>query len=267
MMSPDFYNWDSQAYAKHSSVQYQWACELIDKLEFSGNESLLDIGCGNGAVSAQLAGKLAAGRVVGIDSSAPMIRSAKQSFPIVTYPNLSFYVMDAAKLVFNDEFDVIFSNATLHWVKDQLAVLKGVKKSLKNSGIFLFQMGGKGNARDLIDVLDQLIDTTRWKPYFQDFVFPYGFYGTEEYQQWIQQAGLKPIRLELIPKDMVQEGKERFAGWIKTTWMPYTQRIPVQLRTAFISEIVESYLERFPIDSAGHIHIKMKRLEVEGIRP
>jgi len=266
-MSPDFYNWDSRDYAKHSSAQYQWASELIEKLELSGKESLLDIGCGNGTVSALLAKKLPNGWVVGIDSSEPMVRSAKQSFPITTYPNLSFCVMDAAKLNFTDEFDVAFSNATLHWVKDQLSVLKGVKRGLKKSGIFLFQMGGQGNARDLIDVLTGLIGTTRWKHYFHDFVYPCGFYGTDEYQQWIRQAGLKPTRLELIPKDMEHNGKESLAGWIRTTWLPYTERIPAQLRSVFISEIVESYTERYPIDTAGHIHIKMIRLEVEGSNP
>lgn len=121
--------------------------------------------------------------MVGIDGSEPMIRSAKQRFPASTYPNLNFCVMDVANLDFSAEFDVIFSNASLHWVKDQLSVLKGVKRSLKKSGIFFFQMGGKGNVRDLIDVLNRLIGTIDWKPYFHDFVFPYGFYGTEEYQQ------------------------------------------------------------------------------------
>ncbi|MGD2188174.1 MAG: methyltransferase domain-containing protein [Desulfobacterales bacterium] len=266
-MSPDFYNWDSQDYAKHSAAQYQWASELIDKLEFSGKESLLDIGCGNGTISALLAKKLPKGLVVGIDNSEPMIMSAKQNFSNAAYPNLKFYVMDAAELDFNDEFDVAFSNASLHWIKDHLSVLKGVKRSLKKSGSFLFQMGGKGNAKDVIDVLNQLINTTPWKPYFQNFVFPYGFYGIDEYKHWIREAGLKQIRLELIPKDMKQNGKEGLAGWIRTTWLPYTERIPSQLRNAFITEIVESYVERFPIDREGHVHVKMKRLEVEGINP
>lgn len=109
-MSPDSYNWDSRDYAKHSSVQYQWACELIDKLNFSGKESLLDIGCGNGAVSALLAKKLPDGMVVGMDSSEPMIEGAKQGFPVSIYPNLNFCLMDVAHLDFTDEFDVIFSN-------------------------------------------------------------------------------------------------------------------------------------------------------------
>ena len=104
-------------------------------------------------------------------------------------------------------------------------------------------------------------------PYFHDFVFPYGFYGTDEYQQWIRRAGLKQIRLELIHKDMKHNTKEDFAGWIKTTWMPYTERVPVEFRSMFITEVVETYLERFPVDSAGHVHLKMSRLEVEGLNP
>jgi len=266
-MSPDSYNWDSRDYSKHSSIRYQWASELIEKLKFSGKESLLDSGCGNGAVSALLAKKIPDGLVVGIDSSESMIESAKQRFPVSMYPNLNFCVMDAAHLNFTDKFDVAFSNASLHWVKDQLSVLKGVKKSLNKSSIFLFQMGGKGNTRDLIDVISRLIATARWKSYFRDFVFPYGFYATKEYRLWIQQAGLKHIRLELIPKDMVHQGRERFTGWIRTTWLPYTQRIPMQKRSAFIDEVVESYIKRFPMDTAGHIRIKMNRLEVEGINP
>ena len=128
-------------------------------------------------------------------------------------------------------------------------------------------MGGKGNARDLIDVLDRLIALTPWKVHFHDFVFPYGFYGIDEYRRWIQQAGLKHIRLELIPKDMVHPDRAHFAGWIRTTWLPYTQRIPTQARSAFIDEVVESYVKRFPMDTAGQIRIKMNRLEVEGINP
>ena len=116
-------------------------------------------------------------------------------------------------------------------------------------------------------MLDRLIAMNPWKPHFHDFVLPYGFYGIEEYRQWIQLACLKPIRLELIPKDMEQNGKENFTGWVRTTRLPYTQRIPAQMRSAFISEVVESYIKRFPMDTAGHIHIKMNRLEVEGIHP
>ena len=72
---------------------------------------------------------------------------------------------------------------------------------------------------------------------------------------------------ELIPKDMIQKGKEGLAGWIRTTWLPYTERIPENMRNNFINELINSYNNRFPIDDNGLFHIKMVRLEVEAVNP
>jgi len=74
-------------------------------------------------------------------------------------------------------FDVAFSNATLHWVKDQSAVLRGVRSCLEPAGRILFQMGGRGNARDLVEILDELVARDPWKPHFDGFEFPYAFLG------------------------------------------------------------------------------------------
>ena len=117
------------------------ASERIEKIKFSGKESLLDIGCGNGAVSALLAGNIPDGSVVGIDSSESMIESAKQRFPVSMYLNLNFCVMDAAHRNFTDKFDVAFSNASLHWIKDQLSVLKGEKKASISQVFSFFKWG------------------------------------------------------------------------------------------------------------------------------
>src|SRR5208283_3749020 len=123
------YNWNAQDYAKNSANQFQWAQELIPKLKLQGNEKLLDIGCGDGKITAELARCLPDGRVVGVDSSEKMINLAKSSFPSKDYPNLSFQVTDARKLTFQSEFDRAFSNAALHWIVDQKAVLCSVQRS------------------------------------------------------------------------------------------------------------------------------------------
>ena len=125
------YNWNAQDYAKNSSNQFQWAKELIPKLKLKGNEALLDIGCGDGKITAELAQLLPEGWAVGVDSSEKMIQLAQISFPTKDYPNLTFQVMDARKLTFQSEFDIVFSNAALHWIVDQKAVLEGVQRSLK----------------------------------------------------------------------------------------------------------------------------------------
>ena len=266
-MTEKTYTWDSSDYAQHSSAQSDWAQELISKLHLLGTESILDLGCGDGKMTLALAEMAPKGKVVGIDSSENMIKLAQQRLIDSIHQNLTFQQMDALALRFDDQFDVAFSNAALHWIKDHLAMLEGVKRSLKESGRILFQMGGKGNAQDVIDVVHMLMETEKWRQYFDGFSFPYGFFGPQEYEQWLKQVGLVPRRLELIPKDMTQEGAEGLTGWIRTTWLPYTQRVPEQLQETFVSEIVDSYLKAFPPDEEGKVHVKMARLEVEATKP
>ena len=257
------YVWNADDYAKHSSSQYKWAQELIPKLKLSGSEALLDIGCGDGKITAVLAKSLPDGCVVGIDSSEDMVTLAQHAFPSDAYPNLSFQRMDARALTFQEKFDRVFSNAALHWIKDHKSVLHGVHRSLKSGGRLLFQMGGKGNAQDILAVLDEVFLEDRWRKFFKGFGFPYGFYTPEEYTTWLVEAKLKPERAELLQKDMKLQGKAGLAGWIRTTWLPYTERLPAEFRDAFIAEVVDTYLERHPLDAEGNAHVAMVRLEVE----
>ncbi len=79
--------------------------------------------------------------------------------------------------------------------------------------------------------------------FFVGFSFPYGFYTAEEYIVWLREANLKPERAELVPKDMQLAGREDLAGWIRNTWLPYTERLPTELRERFIEQIVTTYLK------------------------
>ncbi len=266
-MSNQGYNWNAQDYAKNSANQFQWAKELIPKLKLQGNETLLDIGCGDGKITAEIAKCLPSGRAVGVDSSEKMINLAKSTFPQKDYPNLSFQVMDARKLTFRAEFDRAFSNAALHWVVDQKAVLDGVQRSLKSGGRLLFQMAGKGNAKDVFSIIKKLVAVEPWKGFFSKMTFPYGFYDPKEYRAFLKQAGLVAERVELFPRDMKFNGAEGLDGWVRTTWLPFTDKVPVELRPKFEQEIVNRYLERHPVDAAGTVHVGMMRIEAEAYKP
>ena len=170
------------------------------------------------------------------------------------------------KLTFKEEFDVAFSNAALHWIVDQKTVLEGVRKSLKPGGRLLFQMAGKGNAKDVLGIIYELADIEPWLQFFTKMTFPYGFYDTEEYKTFLRQAGLVPVRVELFPKDMKHNGAEGLAGWVRTTWLPFTDKLPVELRAKFVQEIVTAYLMRHPADADGTVHVEMMRLEVEACK-
>jgi trans-aconitate methyltransferase len=260
------YCWNAADYAEHSAPQFAWAQELIAKLGLRGDESVLDIGCGDGKITAVLAARLPGGSATGIDSSENMLDLASERFPPALYPNLRFQLMDAVNLTYENEFDVAFSNAVLHWIPDQLAVLHGVHRALKRGGRLLFQMGGRGNIAEILPVVEEIMAREPWRPYFTGFVFPYYFFGPEEYEEWLEQAGFQTQRVELIPKDMPRVGKKGLVGWIRSTWLPYLEPVPAENRLAFIEEIADSYLSAYPPDSQGIVHTKVMRLEVEATK-
>jgi len=256
--------WDAKDYAKNSGAQQGWAFELMEKLDLEGDERILDIGCGNGKVTAALADRVPDGKVVGIDSSADMIGFSQESHAPYG-PRLCFEVADAAALGFDGEFDIVFSNAALHWVQDHPAVIQGIARALSPGGRVLLSFGGKGNVADVIEAAHTLTRELDWAPYFEDGFFIYSFLGPEDWKPWLAEAGLEALRLELVPKDMVHT-PEKFKGWLRTTWMRHTQRVPEEKREQFLDEFVEHYLDRCPPDAEGFVHTQMIRLEVEACR-
>ena len=142
-------------------------------------------------------------------------------------------------------------------------MLRGVAASLKPAGRVLFQMGGKGNGEEIFEVARELVRDRAWESYFRGFEFPWAFLGPEEYRQLLNEAGLSPRRVELLPRDLRQKGKDGLRAWVRTTWMPYTQKLPQSLREKFISEVVERYLAAHPLTPQGEAVVRMVRLEVE----
>jgi trans-aconitate methyltransferase len=260
------HKWNAADYAGNSSAQAKWGEEFIAQFDLCGDETVLDIGCGHGKLTAALAQQLPGGFVQGIDSSLEMIRFAEKSFPSSAIPNLSFKVCDARRLTFADKFDIVVSFSCLHWIKDHLPVLKGIRRSLKNNGRTLLQFGGKGNAADILAVTDEVIAGDQWGKYFRRFIFPWNFYEPKQYGVWVKQAGLTPQRIELIAKDMVQKSKDDLIGWVRATWRPYVCRVPSALQNKFLTEIAQRYLARYPLDEGGCAHVKMQRLEVEACK-
>ncbi len=257
------YQWNGDDYAANSQVQLQWAMDLMEKLEPGGDERLLDIGCGDGKITAMLAARLDRGQVVGIDSSRSMIERARKSFG-ATIKNLEFVLQDAGSLPFEQQFDLVFSNAALHWIIDHRPVLRGIFRALKPGGRVLAQMGGKGNAETVVRAMEEVIARKPWQQYFQNFSFPYGFHGPEEYTSWLEEAGLTIHYIRLVPRDMIHADREKFIGWLRTTWLPYLQRVPEPEQTRFLEEVAACALGKVHRDE---VHTPMMRLEFLAERP
>ncbi|MDD1680112.1 MAG: methyltransferase domain-containing protein [Methanoregula sp.] len=257
------FTWNAKEYSSHSAFQEMCADELIAKLRLSGSEHVLDIGCGDGRVTAGIARRLPHGQVLGIDSSPEMVRYAQEHFPRDKFPNLSFCHLDARALGFKEEFDVIFSNAALHWVMEPRPVLDGIYHALQPGGRMVVQMAGKGNAAEAFLAFAYLAQDPPWNQYFCNFHTPYAFFGSEQYRELVIGSGLLPVRVELIRRDMVHIDRESFAGWVRTTWLPYLGRVPVSLQPAFIEALYAMSCTLSPPDSRGALHIRMVRLEAE----
>ncbi|MFO1487103.1 MAG: methyltransferase domain-containing protein [Verrucomicrobiota bacterium] len=260
---PGKITWDAAAYAANSAAQLSWARELIARMRLGGGEHLLDVGCGDGKITAEVARSVPEGSVTGIDASPQMIAFAEQTFPQKRFPNLRFQVTDARAVDFRPRFDVVFSNAALHWVDDHPAFLRGAAAALKPGGRLFVSCGGKGNAHDVFLALRPEMRLARWREFFRRMPMPYFFFAPSDYEKWLAKAGFKITRLELSPKDSTYEGAEGFATWLRTTWLPFTQRVPEPLREEFIAAVTRRYVAKHPPDADGLIHVRMVRLEIE----
>jgi trans-aconitate 2-methyltransferase len=300
--------WNAADYAAHSNVQQTWARELIAQLHLRGDEHVLDVGCGDGKVTAEIAQAVPRGFVTGIDASPQMIAFAQKTFPPKKNPNLAFRVCDARDIgpavlfaggtvvpnlfpgalasrrrvpvvpagrrrsqVHGEgaepaPFDIVFTNAALHWVDDHQAFLRGAASILKPGGRLVVSCGGKGNAHDVFLALRPEMRLKRWRQFFRRLPKPYFFYSPADYEKWLPRFGFKTCRVRLSPKDAVYPGPDEFAAWVRTTWLPYTQRVPEELREEFIAAVVGCYVAKHPPDVEGRVHVCMVRLEIDAVR-
>jgi trans-aconitate methyltransferase len=156
------HEFDGKKYEKASAHQREWGARLITELELQGSERVLDLGCGDGSLSARISGLLPDGEVVGIDASRGMIDAARPK----ERGNLRFVLMDIDHIDFIDEFDVVFSNATLHWVKDHRRLLCNVVKALRDGGKLRFNFAGDGNCAHFFKVVREAMGLDMFKRHF-----------------------------------------------------------------------------------------------------
>ncbi len=258
--------WNPAQYAAHSALQQRWANELLERLTLRGHERVLDVGCGAGNITAQLAARVPQGRVVGVDIAPEMIRFAREQFPPERFPNLSFQVMDARALGFRGEFDLVFSNAALHWVDDHPAFLRGAAAALVAGGRLMVSAGGCGNAQEVFAAFRTVMRRTPWRAFFRGMARPYFFHPLQSYERWLPRAGFAPRQVRLRPKRARFAGEAEFLAWLRTTWLPYTQRVPEPVREAFLQAVADVYLNRHPPAADGWIAVRMVRLELDAVR-
>lgn len=261
------YQWNAEDYARHSAGQEVWARELLTSLDLRPDDRVLDIGSGDGRMTAAIAERVPQGRVVGLDSSGDMVQHARAEFGGERWRNLAFTQGDASALPFDSEFSVVYSSATLHWVSDHRPVLAGIARALQPGGRLVAQMGGHGNGATMTAAMEDVARRPRWARAFQGFRSSYTFHRPDDYRLRLEKAGLEVTEARLIPKDMVHADRAALIGWIRSAWHPYTAPVAPEERARFIEEAADQYLAAHPPDAGGAVHVPMVRLQVRARKP
>jgi len=245
-------HWDPDRYALNARFVADLAAPLIDLLAPRGHERILDLGCGDGALTEKLATQVAA--VAGVDSSPEQIRAAGGR-------GLDAQVMDGHRLTFAAEFDAVVSNAALHWMLQPDAVIDGVWRALKPGGRFVAEMGGDGNVvlikTALIAALDRRgLDGAAHVPWY----FP----AVEEQRGRLERRGFTVREIALIPRPTPLPGD--IAGWLDTFGEPFLNALPVADRAAAVAEVREA-LRPALCDAAGNWSADYVRLRFAADKP
>ena len=217
-------SWDAGRYASNARFVAELAAPVVELLAPRPGERILDLGCGDGALTEQLA---AAGcRLVGVDSSPAMVEAARAR-------GLDARLMDGQALAFEAEFDAVFSNAALHWMGDPDAVIAGVRRALRRGGRLVGEFGGHGNVAAITVALMAVLAA---RGLDRAGAIPWYFPTAEAYALKLRSHGFAIDRIELIarptplPTDM--------AGWLETFAGPFFGRLPVELRAAARDDVL-----------------------------
>ncbi len=199
--------WNSDLYQSSHSFVWQYGRDLLVLLNAKPGERILDVGCGTGQLTAEVAQFGA--EVVGIDSPPDMIRNARENFPHVL-----FEVADAAALPYSNEFDVVISNAALHWVRAQGGAIASIARALKPGGRLVLAMGGRGNLRHLLQAIYQALRLLGIANPEQ--LSPWSFPSIGEYAPLLEAQGLEVDFAVLFDRATIMEGGERgLRSWLE----------------------------------------------------
>jgi trans-aconitate methyltransferase len=229
--------WDASLYASNGRFVALMAESLVELLQPQAGERILDLGCGDGFLSRRIAESGAT--VLGVDASPQMIAAAQKS-------GVHARLVDGESLPFEGEFDAVFSNAALHWMKNQEAVLAGVYRSLKPGGRFVAECGGQGNVAAIRVALLAVLGELGMPP---EQIENNHFYNPAEYRRMLENQHFVVEDIKLTPRPTPLPSG--MADWLHTFRRSVFEQLPQDDRPAAIEETVK-LLRPVLCDSEGN---------------
>jgi trans-aconitate methyltransferase len=243
--------WDPERYRRNAAFVAQHGEGLIDLLAPRPAERILDLGCGEGALTAKLAEHAS---VLGIDASAEQVAATRAR-------GLEAAVMDGARLAFDAAFDAVFSNAALHWIKDQDAVIDSVFRALIPGGRFVAECGGEGN---VASVRTALHDALARRGVDAEAADPWCFLSAADYRARLERRGFVVRVIALFPRPTALPGG--LGDWLETFAESFLDLLPAAERGPAKAEI-EDHVKARLCDPAGRWTVDYVRLRFAALKP
>jgi len=199
-------SWNVNLYNKKHNFVYEYGEDLLKLLDPKKGEHILDLGCGSGQLTYQISKSETV--VTGIDSSKKMIEAAK-----INYPEINFYVKNAANFNFDKPFDAIFSNAVLHWVLESEKAVKSMSNNLKHGGRLVLEFGGKGNVETILNAVRKILQNEGYvnESKIENWYFP----AVSEYSSLLEENGFKVEYANLYDRPTeLADSKNGIKDWL-----------------------------------------------------
>jgi trans-aconitate methyltransferase len=254
-MAHDF---DGKKYQKASSHQKEWGNRLISELNLKGDEKILDLGCGDGVLTQILSTLVPNGFVVGVDASRGMIEVAKEK----ESKNLKFLLMDIDDLRLEDKYDLIFSNAALHWIKNHQKLYEKLSVILNENGTIRFNFAADGNCSYFFNIINQTIQKEEYRDYFKDFVWPWFMPTLDQYKKILDNFSFSNVKIWEENADRYFPNKEALIGWIEQpSIVPFLEYLPIDKKKPFTNEVIEKMVKA-TIQDDGRYFETFRRINV-----
>lgn len=245
-------SWDPERYARNARFVADLGAPVVELLAPRAGERVLDLGCGDGALTERL---VALGcDVVGVDASAEQIAAARAR-------GLDARVVPGEALAFAAEFDAVFSNAALHWMKNADVVIDGVWRALRPGGRFVGECGGDGCVAQIVAALSSALERRGLDP---AAVNPWYFPTTDDYGARLAARGFRVESIALIPRPTPLPGE--IDGWLETFAESFTAAVAPAARPAFLAEVRDALRPRL-CDAAGQWTADYVRLRFRAAKP
>jgi trans-aconitate methyltransferase len=248
--------WNAELYDDKHAFVFQYGESVLELLAVKAGERILDLGCGTGHLTKKIQQQGA--EVIGIDASPEMVAQAKEN-----YPELDFSVANGADFSFDEPFDAVFTNATLHWIHDADGVIKSVYKALKPGGRFAGEFGGKGNVQLMLAATATVLKKHGYAK--NNDINPWYYPSTAEYATKLEAGGFRvTFATHFDRPTLLQDGRDGMAKWFNMFGSSIFKEVPAAELPQILNEITDLLQPTNEVD--GQWYADYKRLRFIAVK-